>query len=78
MSHKKHKHHKKGHNKKGLFSKEFFRGKTFFGIGPRTMLYLILVIVAFCTFIIKIEELNSKETLKIQLVLLELSQKGYF
>ncbi|NUJ97603.1 hypothetical protein HGA92_02315 [Candidatus Gracilibacteria bacterium] len=73
MSHRKHK------NKKGYHERLFGpKNGVSLNISTRTALYMLVVIVAFLTFIMKMEELKSQEVVKMQLTLLELRQDGYF
>ncbi len=73
MSHRKHKNKKRYHER--LFGPK--NGVTL-NISTRTAVYMLVVIVAFLTFIMKMEELKSQETLKMQLVLLDINQDRYF
>jgi hypothetical protein len=69
MSHGKHKHKKSYHER--LFGP---KNGVALNISTRTAVYMLVVIVAFLTFIMKMEELKSREVLKMQLTLLELHQ----
>jgi hypothetical protein len=72
--------HKKHHKDKVKYHSRLFWTKdgTSLAISSRTALYMLVVIAAFLTFTMKMEELKSREIVKIQLTLLELRQEGYF